>query len=97
MPINDSGDDVPDQLRGWEPPPHAMPLANYVSTRESGNRPDIMQGGQETSDTNGLHPGRAGKGGTSSAYGLFGFTGGTWNKVAGENTPVTVPNQYKAF
>lgn len=97
MSGNDDQDDVPEKLRGWDPPSHAMPLANYISTRESSNRPNIMQGGQETFDTNGPHPGRPGKGGTSDASGLFAFTGPTWKSVAGEGTPMTVPNQYRAY
>ena len=97
MVDNNDQDDVPEKLRGWDPPSHAMPLANYLSTRESGNRPNIMQGAQETFDTNGPHPGRPGKGGKSDASGLFAFTRPTWESVAGEGTFMTVPNQYRAF
>jgi len=97
MPVNDSGDDVPEKLRGWDMPDYARPLSNYVSSRESGNRPDIMQGGKETFDINGPHPGRAGKGGTSDASGLYAFTSPTWNSVAGAGTPMHVPNQERAF
>lgn len=90
-------DDVPEKLRGWDMPDYAAPLANYVSTRESSNRPNIMQGGNETFDIEGPHPGRVGRGGKSTAVGLYGFTKGTWNQVAGEDASMAVPNQQRAF
>jgi len=55
---------------------------------ESGNRYDIMQGGKETFDTAGPHPGRVGLGGKSTAAGAGQFIKSTWDETTG-GAPMT--------
>jgi len=69
----------------WEDmPEHRHPLIKEIYQGEGGNRYNIRQGGQETFDTSGPHPGpKPPRGGESSAAGNGQFLYGTWNDVTG--------------
>lgn len=69
-------------------PEHRQELIRGIYGPESGGRYDIMQGGQETFDTSGPHPGRVGRGGESTAAGAGQFIKGTWDDVTG-GAPMT--------
>jgi hypothetical protein len=65
-------------------PEHRHPLIKEIYQGEGGNRYNIRQGGQETFDTSGPHPGpKPPRGGESSAAGNGQFLYGTWNDVTG--------------
>ena len=70
-------------------PEHRQQLIKAIYGPESGFRYNIRQGGQETFDTSGPHPGRTpAKGGESSAAGAGQFIHDTWNRVTG-GAPMT--------
>lgn len=79
-----------------EMPEHRRKMVLDIYGPESGGRYDIRNGGQETFDPNGPHPGRApAKGGTSSASGAGQFIYDTWQNVTG-GAPMTKPYQDNA-
>jgi len=70
-------------------PEHRQQLIKAIYGPESGFRYNIRQGGQETFDTSGPHPGRTpARGGESSAAGAGQFIHDTWNRVTG-GAPMT--------
>ena len=70
-------------------PEHRQAMIKAIYGPESGGRYDIRQGGKETFDTSGPHPGpRPAVGGESSAAGAGQFIHDTWNRVTG-GAPMT--------